>query len=163
MTPRRKLSQLELTGGRAIFRAILRYGCVGAAALCALGYLLPAHRLSSDADFHSNFADGGPSPLLVTAGVAAINLWLRRARHGAGYVAGLGAMGGAIAAVVPVFLVHLFRNPELGVGDPIFGLGLFALLALGGLSLVAESALFLVERRHLECDVDPQFPSARVV
>ncbi|HEU0034854.1 MAG TPA: hypothetical protein VFQ53_29720 [Kofleriaceae bacterium] len=161
-----KLRELELAGGRRLVRNILFYGLSAVAALGALGYLLPAHRLENDATFHSNYADGGPAALLVFGGAIACLLLLRRLRFGAGIVAGIVSMGAAIGALMPVFLVHLFSHVDHAAGESLYALGVLGLFCGGVALLIAEPILYLTQRRALQRARDaelPKLPIARVV
>ena len=160
---RRRLSQIQLTGVRAALRSVA-FGLVAVtAAVAALGYVLPAHRLRDEATFHSNLADGGPASLVVLGVVIGVWLVLRARPHGAGYVLGVVAAGGAVGAVIPVFLTHLFSTVTSGVGEALFAIGVVGLFGVGAGLLVLEPILYLGQRRQLERDVDPQFPTARIV
>jgi hypothetical protein len=135
------------------------------AALMAIGYLLPAHRLvyvpssggwldlaaqPDEPHFHSLLEDGGGLPLLGLAVVIVAALLLRKRGLGGGMLAGALAAGGAIVAIMPLILVHLFERYESGIGDLAFGLGLFATFLGGCVMFIAEPTLYLLERRRIE-------------
>jgi hypothetical protein len=163
VTPRRRLADLALTGWRAVVRKLLFAAVPLAAAVALIGYLLPAHRLRGEHAFHSNFADGGPFPVLVLVFAGAIAVLLRRRGHGAGYMVGVIGAGGAIGAFGSVLLAHFLSRVEYALGEPVFVLAAIGLFFAGVALLLAEPIVYLTERRRLERDVDPQFPSARVV
>jgi len=47
--------------------------------------------------------------------------------------------------------------------EPRYASGVLGMFLLGLVTLVAEPVLYFGQRRQLERDVDPQFPTARVV
>jgi uncharacterized protein (TIGR03382 family) len=163
MVVRRRLGELELTGARKVIRRVLFAGVAILAAIGAFGYLLPAHRLLESAVAHSNYADGGPATLVVFASAALCWLFARRRGYGTGYLFGLAAIFAAVLAVVPVFLVHLLRTVEHGPGEALFSLGVIGMFGLGIVIMIAEPILYLGQRRQLERDVDPHFPTARAL
>jgi hypothetical protein len=160
---RRPLRTLELTGARAVIRRVLFAGAAVLAVVGAIGFVLPAHRLDDVAGFHSNYHDGGPESLVVFAAVIAGWWFLRRRGHGAGYLFGVVATAGAVLSVLPVFLVHMFRSVETGPGEGMFAVGVLGLFGTGVVIALAEPILYLGQRRQLERDVDPQFPTARTI
>jgi hypothetical protein len=147
---RQRLRTIRLTGARAIIRSTSFLAIAIAAVVAGIGYVLPAHRLASDAHFHSNAADGGPLPLVVLAFVAAAAVLLRRLRIGAGMLTGMIGAGGAIAAVAPVLLAHLFSSVEATYGDHMFALGLLGMFFVGIALLIAEPILYVLERRSIQ-------------
>lgn len=163
MRMRRQLSRLELVGARAVIRRIAFVLVALFAVLTAVAYLLPAHRLRYEQTFHSNFDDGGPGALIVLALVLAAWAVTRNRRYGAGYLLGLASVGGAIGALVPVFLEHLLASVSEGFGEYVFAIGILGMFFVGFGLLVLEPILYVGQRRQLERDVDPQFPIARVV
>lgn len=159
---RRPLSEIELTGVRRVIRRLL-FGCIALGAMGgAIGYMLPAHKVH-DSTFHSNYDDGGLFSLVVFGVVLAACLFTFRRGHWAGYVMGLVSSVGAIAAFAPVLLSHLLSRVTYDYGEAVFSISVLALFALGPITIVAEPILFLGQRHQLERDVDPQFPTARVV
>lgn len=160
---RRRLRTLELTGARAVIRRVLFAGVPVLALIGGIGFVLPAHRVRDEPEFHSNYADGGPASLLVFAGLIAVWWFLRRKRHGAGYLIGVIATGGAVLSVLPIFLNHMFQKVETGPGEGLFGVGVLGLFGLGLVIALVEPILYLGQRRQLERDVDPQFPTARTI
>jgi MFS family permease len=163
MTTRRRLRDVELVGTRKVIRQALFIATAALSAGGLISYLLPAHRLAGEDAFHSNCADGGPVPIVTFLCMAAFALFALRRRHGAGYLVGFGALGTGLAALLAVFLTHLFVAFERGVGEVFLPLAVFGLWLVGLLTLVAAPILYLGQRRQLERDVDPQFPAARVV
>ena len=160
---RPRLRTIELSGAAGWCRRIALGALPVFAAIGALGYVLPAHQLSYDEPFHSNFADGGPLSLIVFAAVAVCTFLLRGRRFGAGMLSGLIAMGGAVCALAPVLLVHMFQNPTEGPGELLFVLGLLGLFFVGAAALIAEPILYLLERRRIERAAQPaELPVARV-
>ena len=159
---RRRLLRIQLVNGRAALRAVLSWGVIAIATLGAIGYVLPAHRVDEAASFHSNFADGGEMPLFVLAAVATAAYALRRRGLGAGIATGVIATGGAILAVMPVFLVHFLAHVEHAAGDDLFAVGVLGLFFGGIVTAIADPILYISQRRALERQ-DPQFPRARVV
>jgi hypothetical protein len=129
------------------------------------GYLLPAHKVEGHSEWHSNFADGGVFPLIAFGVVLATAILLRRGRLGAGMVTGVVAIAGAIGAVMPVFLVHLFSHVDYSIGEDMLELGCLGLFFGGLTMLLAEPLLYWSQRRSLERTdpQPPQLPLARVV
>lgn len=120
------------------------------AAVAAVGYVLPAHRVPDYGSIHSNAADGGPLPLLVAAFVFTMALVLRRYRLGAGIAAGVIGAAGAIGAVAPVVLAHLFQHVEVHYGENVFAAGVLGMFFIGAALMIAEPVLYLLERRRIE-------------
>jgi len=146
-----------------VIRTLLFVGIVAAAVIGAIGYGLPAHRIGSDEGFHSNYADGGPAPFFTFAAAAACAAAMWRRRWGAGLVVGFTAMVAAFFSLLPVLLVHMFSTVEHASGEDLYDLGVVGLIGLGLATIVAEPILYRGQRRQLERDVDPQFPSARAL
>jgi len=163
MAQRRRLAEIQLTGARGVIRRLLLGAIAACAVVGAIGYVLPAHRLGDAGTYHTNYDDGGGASLIVFGVVFASWLAIRNRRHGAGYLAGVISSVGAILAVLPVLLVHLFSTVEHAIGEHLYASGVLGLFFLGLVTLVAEPVLYFGQRRQLERDVDPQFPSARVV
>jgi hypothetical protein len=149
------LRTFDLTSHRASFRRTLSFAMIGAAIVAAIGYVLPAHRLEGDTAFHSNFDDGGVLSILILAAVAAIVFALRKLRFGSGMISGVVSAGGALAAIVPVVLAHLFSSSEDGYGETVFAVGVLALFFTGLVSLFAEPLLYVLERRSKERALRP--------
>jgi hypothetical protein len=141
-----------------------------AAAATAIGYVLPAHRLvyvphsggwldlaaqPGEPSFHSLLHDGGGLPLLGLLVVFLTALLVRKRGLGAGMLAGVLAVGGAFLAIVPLILVHLFARYESGIGDLVFGLGLFGTFIGGCVMTVSEPILYVLERRRIERTTRP--------
>jgi len=137
---------------------------IAAALVAAVGYVLPAHRLNGDADFHSNFHDGGVLSLVILGAVAVIAYALRNLRLGSGMITGIVAAAGAFCALMPVVLAHLLSSYEHGYGESMFVIGELVLF-FGGLALVAaEPLLYVLERGRIERDARPaELPRAAVV
>lgn len=163
MTERLRLHRVKLTGNRAGLRRMLIGSLALFAVIGAVGYVLPAHRVGSDTAFHSNFADGGPLSLLVLMAAGVSVLLLRKRGLGAGAASGLIASVGAVIAVAPVLLAHLFSHIEEGIGEPVFALGVLGMFFLGATTLVAEPVLYVIERRRIERALRPApLPVARI-
>lgn len=162
MERRRQLRALQLLGGRALTRNILSWSLVALAAIGALGYLLPAHRVGNDTTFHSNFADGGAVSLIVFGGVIACVLALRNRQFGAGIASGVVAMIGAFLALVPVVLAHFLSHVDNAYGEAMFATGIIGLFSVGAVTAIVEPILYITQRLALESE-DPVFPTARVV
>lgn len=162
MQERRRLARIELAGGRAGLRRVLSWGIVTLAAIGAFGYVLPAHRVDDARAFHSNFFDGGPMPLFVFAAIALAAYALRRGRLGAGIATGVIATGGAVLALMPVFLKHFLAHVEHAYGEDLFAVGILGLFFGGAATAIIEPILYVTQRRALERE-DPQFPVARLV
>jgi len=161
---RPRLRAIDLTGGRAALRLTLFITTAIAAIVALIGYVLPAHRLeyvpptgawldltaqAGETSFHSNLADGGWLPLFILP-VVAIGLFvLRRLRFGAGFFAAVLGGGGALLVVSPVLLVHMFSKYETAAGEGVFQLGLLVLFVASCALLVAEPAVYLLERRRI--------------
>lgn len=163
-----RLRRVALTGGRALLRKATFFVVAAAALVAMIGYLLPAHRLEyvasqggcggswfdlaaqpGEATFHSYASDGGPLPIIVLAVVLACVVLLWRGGFGAGIVAGILGAGGAILAIMPVILVHLFSQYEAAIGEVLFPVGLLGLF-FGGIALaILDPVLTLVERRRI--------------
>jgi hypothetical protein len=75
---------------------------------------------------------------------------MRSRRLGAGMFAGVLGAGGAILAVLPTILVHLFSRYESAIGDHLFMLGVLAMFFVGIAIVIAEPVLFVLERRRIE-------------
>jgi hypothetical protein len=161
---RMRLLDVRLVGAAALFRSFMFWCLAALAAIGALGYVMPAHRVRGDIEFHSNYADGGPFSLLVFALVIGVALALRRHRFGAGMIAGATASVGAVLALGPVFLVHFLSTVEDGPGEVLFAMGVLGCFFGGAIALVAEPILYVVERRRLEREAaPPSLPVARIV
>lgn len=166
MTTRPLLRSLQLTGPRALIRRTALFVILAAAVTAAIGYVLPAHRLvyvpssggyfdfagqPGEAHFHSLLDDSSPVAILVLLSAAALVALLTRThRLGTGMLAGVLGAGGAILAVMPTILVHLFSRYESGIGDHLFGLGVLAMFFVGIALVIAEPVLFVLERRRIE-------------
>lgn len=140
---------MALTGPRATIRNIGFYAVAALAAMSAIGYLLPAHRLEGET-FHSNAADGGPFPLVALSIVVVAALLLRRLHLGAGMIAGILGAGGAFACVIAVLLRHMFSSPEIAYGEHVFALGVLGSFFVGIAFVIAEPILYVLERRRVE-------------
>ncbi len=164
MNERRRLLQVELEGPRAWVRGFWFWSVMMMSAIGGIGYLLPAHRLANE-DWHSNYADGGVLPLISFGVVLLVAALLRKKKLGAGMLTGVIATAGAVVAVIPVILVHLFSHVETGLGEGLFGAGVFALAFGGAIMLIAEPLLYWTQRRSLERRDPPQviLPMARVI
>jgi hypothetical protein len=153
---------------------------VGAAVMAAIGYVLPAHRLvyvpssggyfdlaaqPGEAHFHSLLDDSSPVAILVLLAAAAFIAGLMRTRRlGTGMFAGVLGTGGAILAIIPTILVHLFSRYESGIGDHMFILGVLLMFFVGIALFIAEPVMFLLERRRIERASRPApLPVATVV
>ena len=163
MQERTRLRDTTLSESRALINQLLFWAIAVLPIIGALGYVLPAHRVNDEAHFHSNYADGGVAPLIAFAAVSLIALALRRRRLGARMVTGVVAMGGAFLALLPVILVHMFSRVENGPGEGLFAVGILGVFFMGLAALIAEPVLYILERRKLERDAEPQIPHARVV
>jgi hypothetical protein len=153
---------IELTGWRRKIRVGTCIAISVVAAIAAAGYLLPAHHLYS-AQAHSNFADGGPLPLLALAIVGIMTPWLARRRFGAGVIAGVLGAAAAIFSCVLLILAHFLSDVTYDYGELVFWLGLFALFGLGCLMLVVEPVVYLLERRRIVRVAQPApLPVARI-
>jgi hypothetical protein len=162
MPERRYLDELELTGVRAVVRELIHAGIVVSVVLATVGYFLPAQRGHPDLPFESYYDTGG-SWLLFAIWLVALQ-WLRT--RGRGY--GSGYKLGVVAALVPgVGLLPLtgllVTKLDHIYGHQVFWTGFAGIVGGGVLALIAEPILHIAERRHLERDVDPEFPTARVV
>ena len=144
-----------MTAHRAAFRRTLTWLIVLGAVVAAVGYLLPAHRVFDEDRVHSNYADGGIVPLLIWALVAVIAVTCRKFRLGSGMATGAVAAGGAIAALMPVVLVHFLSRTEEHYGEMVFALGELTLLGIGATLFVVEPILYVLERRRIERDARP--------
>ncbi len=137
---------------------------IAAALVAAVGYVLPAHRLQGEADFHSNFHDGGVISLFILGAVAVIAYALRNLRLGSGMITGVIGAAGAFFALMPVILAHFLSSYDEGVGQGIFIIGELALFFSGLVMLVGEPVLYVLERRRIERDSRPaELPVAAVV
>jgi hypothetical protein len=164
MQKRTRLFDTQLTGARALARRCVLASLPLFAVVGALGYVLPAHDLGNGEAAHSNFADGGIASLLVFAGVALCTYLLRNRGFGAGIGAGVIAIGGAVLALAPVLLAHMFRDVESLGGETIFLIALLGLFFVGAAALIAEPILYIVERRRMELAAKPaELPIARIV
>lgn len=133
----------------------------GLAVLGFIGYLLPAHSVEGGA-WHSNFADGGVTALVVFAVFGGIAAFLRKRGLGAGILTGVLAVPAAIAAVAPVVLAHLLSHVESGPGEVMFGISIVGLF-FGGLAFaIVEPLLYWTQRRVDERAAQTKLPSARV-
>lgn len=159
---RPRLVEVTLTGPRALIRRALGWALVGLPIIGAIGYVLPAHQLRDEV-LHSNYADGGVVSLLIFLVVCAVAVALRRRRFGAGIVTGGIAMAGAVGALVPVMLVHLFEDTKDGFGEGMFAVGILGLFLVGAASLLSEPILYILERRRIMRDLEPVIPAARLV
>jgi hypothetical protein len=166
VTTRIRLRTLELTGPRALARRSAFIAIVGSAVVAAIAFALPAHRLvyvpssggyldlaaqPGETAFHSLLDDGGPLSMVALFTVAAFALMLMRSRRlGAGMLAGLLSAGGAVLAIGPIILVHLFSKVESAIGADLFAIGELVVF-FGGVALViGEPILYLLERRRIE-------------
>ncbi len=164
MQARPSLRSLELTGARAVIRRCLLISLPVFAAIGAVGYVLPAHDLHNGEGAHSNFADGGVVALLVLAAAGLCTYLLRDRRFGAGFAAGVLAMGGAVFALAPVLLAHMFQRVDDLVGEGVFAVGVIGLFCAGAATLFAEPIVYLLERRRIINAAKPAaLPAARVV
>jgi hypothetical protein len=151
MAERRRLRDIELAGGRALFRRVLFAGLLGFVVLGLVGYNLPAHRLRGDADFHANYADGGVASMLVFLAVAGlVVLAWRWRRWGAGFLAGGVATVGAVGALLPVMLAHFLSSVDNTYGEAVFAIGVLGLFFAGIATAILEPILFIGQRRALE-------------
>jgi hypothetical protein len=166
----RYLDEVELTGARIVFRDVLHAAIVAAAGIAIVGYLLPANReidppgnaVDAARPFESHYAAGGGWTLLALA-IVAVVWWRSRHRgYGQGYRLGFAAMGLPIVGLMPLASI-VNRKLEHAYGYQVFWIGVAVTIALGGVALVCEPLFYMTERRRLERDVDPEFPSARVV
>jgi hypothetical protein len=148
MQTRTRLRDVKLVGARAWIRRVWFGATIALSAIGAVGYLLPAHQ--AHGVWHSNFADGGPIPLLVFAALGVIALLLRKRGLGAGIAMGVLSTAGAIVSVVPVVLAHLFADVQHdGIGETMFASGVIGLF-FGGLFALVEPVLYLTQRRSDE-------------
>lgn len=165
MQERPRLRTIELTEGRELARKLTLGALPVFAVIAALGYVLPAHRLEHEWVFHSNFSDGGPASLLVLAGVVlCTGLLFRHGRFGAGMGAGVLGMLGAVLALAPVFLVHMFSHVDHSYGESLFAIGELGLFFTGAAVLVVEPIVFLLERRRIvRASMPVELPVARAL
>lgn len=161
-TKRPRLTEVTLTGPRALLRNALGWALVGIPVIAAIGYLLPAHQLR-DGAVHSNYADGGIASLLVLLAACAVALTLRRRRFGAGMLSGGIALVAAVGALAPVLLVHLLQDMTAFYGEGVFAVGIIGLFCSGAALLFAEPILYLLERRKITRELEPVVPVARLV
>lgn len=146
---RTRLGDVELLGVRAWIRRGLFLVMVLLAVIGFFGYLMPAHSVDGGT-WHSNFTDGGPIPLGVFAAFAVIAAVMRERGLGAGMLTGVLAVGTAIASLVPVLLVHMFRHVDQGPGELMFAVAVIGLFFGGALLLIAEPILYWTQRRANE-------------
>ncbi len=146
---RTRLGDVKLTGVRSWLRRGSFAVTMALAVIGFFGYLLPAHSVDGGI-WHSNFADGGPLPLVVFGGFCAIAAVLRTRGLGAGMLTGVLAVAAAIASVVPVLLVHLFSHVDQGPGELMFALAAIGLFFGGAVFLIAEPILYWSQRRANE-------------
>ncbi len=162
---RTALKTLSLTGPHKAIRSTIFLVIAVAAAVTAIGYILPAHRLvyvppsggwldlgaqPGESSFHSLLSDGDALPLLVLPFVTVAALLLRTRRFGAGMLAGALSVGAAVVTIAPLILVHLFERYEAGFGADVFALGWLGTFFGGCALFLAEPVLFLLERRRIE-------------
>jgi hypothetical protein len=134
MELRESVRKIDLTGGRRLVRQVSMWMIGAFTALGALGYVMPVRGTS----FCSS---GGVFALAVFAvvGIAAVGL---RNRHlGSGIITGVLATVGSLLALGSVLFakagaIELFMMGEAGL---FFG---------GGVMVVLEPILYLLERRH---------------
>jgi hypothetical protein len=179
VTTRPRLRSLDLTGPRATIRRTAFIALIASAVVAAIGFVLPAHRLvyvpssgayidlgaqPGETSFHSLLADGGPLSIVALLTAAAFVAMLMRSRRlGAGMLAGLLAAGGAVLAIGPIILVHLFSKYETAIGNHLFAIGELVLLFVGAGLVIAEPILYLLERRRIERASRPApLPVARI-
>lgn len=163
MNKRTRLRDVQLVGVRSWIRRSYFGLTIALAAIGFAGYLLPAHRVDGRA-WHSNFADGGPWPLLVFAALAAIAVVLRQRGLGAGIALGVLSTAAAMASVLPVILVHLLGDVQEGVGEYLYAASVIGLF-FGGLFAIVEPILYLTQRRANERAARlalPALPIARI-
>lgn len=146
MQTRTSLGNTQLVGVRSWIRGGGFAAMMLASAVGAFGYLLPAHSVNGG-EFHSNFADGGPMPLVVFGVMFVIAAVLRTKRFGAGLLTGILAPAAAIAALSPVFLQHLIADVTTGVGEDLFAVGVIGLFVGGVAFAIVEPILFATQRR----------------
>ena len=168
MPERRYLDEVDLTGARHVIRELIHVGIAVSVVVATVGFFLPAVRpydfdfVHNDAPFESYYASGGYW-LLVTIWFVVLH-WLRtRGRgYGVGYKLGLVATLLPVLGIVPLSSL-MMRNLEHVAGHHVFWGGIAGIIGLGLLAIVGELVLHIAERRHIERDVDPEFPTARVV
>ncbi len=155
--------EIELVGRAAWLRNAL-FG-IGAllSVIAAVGYVLPAHDLRGESDVHSNFADGGPFPIIVLLGLAIAFVALRRRSFGAGIGAGILSSCAAVGAVIPVFLAHFLADTRELYGEHLFAGAVIGLFFLGPVFVIAEIVLYVMARRRLRRPTPPSVPSAHLV
>jgi hypothetical protein len=179
VTTRTRLRSVELTGLRATIRRTTFITIIASAVIAAIAFLLPAHRLEyvpssggyldlaaqpGETVFHSLLSDGGPLSIVALFTAAAFVAMLMSSRRlGAGMLAGLLAAGGALLAIGPILLVHLFSRYETAIGDHLFIIGELVLFFAGAALVIGEPILYLLERRRIERASRPSpLPIARV-
>ncbi|MCW5801179.1 MAG: hypothetical protein KIT31_02105 [Deltaproteobacteria bacterium] len=164
MSEPRYLDEIELTGARALAREVLHAAIVAAVLVAAAGYFLPANRAVSadDVPFTSHYAEGGGWALVAFAILVGAWWRTRRRDYGAGYKLGLAAVLLPLASILPLASLAA-RKLDHAYGYQVFSFGIAATVGLGLLAIVGEPLFYIGERRHLERDVDPTFPAARVV
>lgn len=161
---RRKLWTLELSGPRRYVRAAVFWVLAIVTAVSALGYVLPAHRLRDELEFHSNLADGGIVPLLALGAAAILTFVLRTRRFGAGFAAGISTFVCAALAIMSVFLAHFLSRVEYGIGEWMFAFSALGTVAVSVVLLVVEVMVFVLERRARErAEAPAALPTARVL
>src|SRR5207253_2763736 len=98
--------------------------------------------------FHSNFADGGPLPLVALGVVLAAAVLLREKRSWGGIVVGVLAVLAAFVAFASVFLAHFMSKYETSSGELVFALGVIALGASGAIQFIETTIDYVTTRRR---------------
>lgn len=136
---------------------------MAASVIAGVGYVLPAHQLKHEESFHSNYADGGPLPLIVLAAVLGTTFALRRFRLGSGVITGAVGVVGVFGSLIPVVLAHFLSSYEEGVGELVFAVGELGLLFTSATLLVVEPILYILERRRIVHEARPaELPVAKI-
>lgn len=163
MTPRPRLRTIELTAHRAAFRRTLTWVIIAASVVAGVGYMLPAHQLTDEEGFHSNYNDGGPLSLVVLAAVVVVAFALRRFRLGSGMITGVVGIVGVFGALIPVLLAHLLSGVEESYGELVFAAGELTLLFTSATLIVVEPILYILERRRIVREARPaELPVATI-
>ena len=170
--PRRRLRDVTLTGGKRLARGFLHVTIGAACALSFLFFAIERHRVDHrgwDGDapvdwgpWHSFVVEAAFLPLIACALTAAAAWWSRR-RYPRGFVTALLAIATGFGNFILFLAIHLFDDMDSN-GAMSLALLLQVPVFFGGLALlIAEPMLPVLERRRLEEEEDPVFPTARLV
>jgi len=172
MQPRRRLCDVTLTGWRRHLRRACNAGIAGLAALAFVLLVFERHRRdqrywdTSDphdwGPWHSFVAETAFLPLIGLGLTVAAAWWARRSFPRA-IVPGLLAAATSFGTFALFVVVHLFDEVDANGAMDIALILQAPLFFLGLVQTVAEPVLPILERRRLERDEDPVFPTARLV